>query len=154
MAVPQTDLTRIADALTGLFRAGHASRMHERVAADAGVTIDRTGMGMLFRVAGAGHARVSDLAGMLGLDISTTSRKAQELEAAGLLVRTEDPNDRRASALSLTPEGKQILGRLKKARMRSLEQLLADWSHEDRTRLAELLERLVDDMTRPSQGRC
>jgi DNA-binding MarR family transcriptional regulator len=128
--------------------------MHERVAAEAGATIDRTGMQMLFRVAGAGHARVSDLAQMLGLDISTTSRKAQELESSGLLVRSEDASDRRASALSLTPEGKQMLGRLKKARLRSLEQLLADWPHEDRTQLAELLERLVADMNRHSQGRC
>ena len=91
---------------------------------------------------------------MLGLDISTTSRKAQELESSGLLVRSEDASDRRASALALTPEGKQLLGRLKKARLRSLEQLLADWSHEDRTQLAELLERLVADMKSHSEGRC
>jgi DNA-binding MarR family transcriptional regulator len=152
MAVEQSDLTRIGDALAGLFRAGHASRLHERVAAEAGVAIDRTGLQMLFRTAGAGSARVSDLAQMLGLDVSTTSRKAQELESSGLLVRAEDSTDRRASTLSLTPAGKQMLGRLRKARTRALESLLAEWSAEDRTRLAELLERLTDDMTRNSQG--
>ena len=80
------DLTRIADALAGVFRAGHAARLHERAAEEAGVSVDRTGFVLLVKVMEE-PARISRLADRIGLDISTTSRKVAELEAAGLVVR-------------------------------------------------------------------
>lgn len=136
---------RIGEALAGVLRAGHASRFHERVAEEAGVACDRTGFVLLAKVMDA-PARVSQLADRIGLDVSTTSRKVAELEAAGLVERTHDPADRRAAVISPTPAADELVARMRDARDRAFRQMLAGWDPADRTRLAELLERLVAHM--------
>ena len=141
------DLTRIGEALAGVFRAGHAARLHERVAEQAGVDLDRTGFVLLAK-AMREPARISQLADRIGLDISTTSRKVAELEAAGLVVRTLDPGDRRAAVVSTTDRGEELVARVRGARNRAFAQMLAGWDADDRARLADLLERLVEDIER------
>jgi DNA-binding MarR family transcriptional regulator len=141
------DLTRIGEALAGLFRAGHAARLHERVAEQAGVAVDRTGF-IVVAKAMREPARISQLADRIGLDISTTSRKVAELEAAGLVVRTHDPGDRRAAVVSTTRRGEALVARVRAARNRAFGQMLAGWDAADRARLADLLERLVEDIDR------
>ncbi|HEY2788319.1 MAG TPA: MarR family transcriptional regulator [Gaiellales bacterium] len=146
-ATPADDLARIGEALSGVFRAGHASRLHERVAEEAGVAVDRTGFVLLVKLM-QGPARISQLAERIDLDISTTSRKVAELEAAGLVQRTLDPGDRRAALVSTTASADALVGRLREARDRAFGQMLADWDDADRARLADLLERLVADIHR------
>jgi DNA-binding MarR family transcriptional regulator len=141
------DLTRIGDALAGVFRAGHASRLHERVAEEAGVAVDRTGFVLLVKLKDA-PARISQLADRIGLDVSTTSRKVAELEAAGLVTRAHDPLDRRAAVVSPTARADDLVARLRETRRRAFAQMLAGWDEADRARLADLLERLVDDIHR------
>jgi DNA-binding MarR family transcriptional regulator len=141
------DLTRIGEALAGVFRAGHAARLHERVAEEAGVTVDRTGFVLLAK-AMREPARISQLAERIGLDVSTTSRKVAELEATGLVVRTHDPGDRRAAVVSTTELGDDLVARVREARNRAFGQMLSGWGAADRARLADLLERLVMDIER------
>jgi DNA-binding MarR family transcriptional regulator len=141
------DLTRIGEALAGVFRAGHASRLHERVAEEAGVSVDRTGFVLLVKLEDA-PARISQLAERIGLDVSTTSRKVAELEASGLVTRAHDPEDRRAAVVSPTPRAEDLVARLREARRRAFGQMLAGWEADDRARLADLLERLVEDIHR------
>jgi DNA-binding MarR family transcriptional regulator len=144
---PPDDLTRIGDALAGVFRAGHAARLHERAADEAGVSVDRTGFVLLVKVMDE-PARISRLAERIGLDISTTSRKVAELEAAGLVVRAHDPADKRAAVVSPTAKADDLVGRLRNARRRAFGDMLSSWDDADRARLADLLERLVDDINR------
>ncbi len=138
---------RIGEALSGVFRAGHASRFHERVAEEAGVAVDRTGFVLLVKVM-AEPGRISQLAERIDLDVSTTSRKVAELEAAGLVERTDDPSDRRAAVISPTPRAGELVQRLRDARDRAFGAMLAGWDPADRDRLADLLERLVGEMHR------
>ena len=49
--------------------------------------------------------RATDLADHVALDLSTISRHLRSLEDAGFLTRSPDPDDRRASLLSVTDEG-------------------------------------------------
>ena len=141
------DLTRIGEALAGVFRAGHAARLHERVAEEAGVAVDRTGFVLLAK-AMREPARISQLADRIGLDVSTTSRKVAELETAGLVVRTHDPGDRRAAVVSTTALGDELVARVREARDRAFGRMLSGWGAADRARLADLLERLVADIER------
>lgn len=146
------DLERIGEGLANVFRAGHSGRFHARLAATAGVDLDRTGFVMLGKVAHAGSIRVSDLAEQMGLDISTVSRKAQQLEGAGLVERTGDPDDRRAAMLSIAVAGKRTLGLMRRERSRAIGELISDWPDEDRSRFAELLERFSQGMLRGAGG--
>jgi DNA-binding MarR family transcriptional regulator len=147
-AAPGAAMTEIEQALTRLVRRGAQPRVHERLAARAGVSLDRAAYAALCRVHEAGPLRLSELAGRMGVDVSTASRQVQQLERTGLVARIGDPADRRASLLELTPEGGRVLTRMREARHASLTQVLAGWSAKDRRMLATTLTRLVDDLER------
>jgi DNA-binding MarR family transcriptional regulator len=56
-----------------------------------------------------GVARVYDMAHWAAITVGATSKAVDRLEAAGRCRRTANPDDRRSSLVTLTPEGKRIL---------------------------------------------
>lgn len=58
----------------------------------------------------AGRLSVSDLAERLSLGLSTTSMLVGELSRAGVLERSEDPNDRRRTIVMLSDEYHEAAG--------------------------------------------
>jgi MarR family transcriptional regulator for hemolysin len=64
----------------------------------------------LVRLARAGGPmRQKDLAASLLLDSSSVVRLLDSLQGAGLVLRREDPGDRRAKAIALTPRGRALV---------------------------------------------
>src|SRR3546814_18955435 len=53
-----------------------------------------------------GGLRQTDIAGVIGIDRTTTMKIVDELERAGMLRRTPHADDRRAKALDLTSKGR------------------------------------------------
>jgi DNA-binding MarR family transcriptional regulator len=98
-----------------------------------------------------GPLRISDLASVLGLDLSTISRQVRALEDLGLLRRTPDPDDRRASLLEPTDDGRALVGEVKGAFSQLMKAALTDWSERDRHTLTTLLSRLAGDL-RPDRA--
>jgi len=141
-----TSLDAIDAGLRSVFRGSLASRMHERLRTRAGVDLDRPGMQVLGLLA-EGPLRLSDIAGRLALDLSTVSRKVAQLERQGLVVRAEDPRDRRASTMALSETGRDAHSRLMQGRREMLGEIFADWPEDDRRELARLLGRLADAFT-------
>jgi len=90
--------------------------------------------------------RATDLADHVGLDVSTISRHLRGLEDAGLLERSPDPDDRRASLLHVTDEGRLFLDRSARARIALLASATARWSPAEVAELSRLLTRLSDDL--------
>jgi DNA-binding MarR family transcriptional regulator len=88
-----------------------------------------------------------DIARVLGIEAPSVTRTVQELEQAGLIKRRPDPEDKRASHVSLTKKGGQQLAKLQKARRERLSQALKQWSISERRQLAELLQRLAKDIS-------
>ena len=106
----------------------------------AGVRLDRAGATLLFKLSAKGDSlRVTDLAEILGVDTPTVTRKVQQLERDGMVVRQTDPDDRRASRIRLTPAGRRTIERVRRARRAWLEQLLQGWDDDDLSALADLL---------------
>jgi DNA-binding MarR family transcriptional regulator len=67
-------------------------RVHERLLQSAGVRLDRAGAAALYKLHVHGDAiRVTTLAEMLDVDAPTVTRKIQQLERDGLVVRHADP---------------------------------------------------------------
>jgi len=62
--------------------------------------------------------------------------------------RTADPLDRRAQLVQLTALGTRTIERSVAAFHAWLEEILADWSGQDRERLADLLGRFTRDVSR------
>jgi DNA-binding MarR family transcriptional regulator len=85
---------------------------------------------------------------MLGVDPPTVTRKVQQLEREGMVVRQTDPDDRRASRIRLTPAGRRTIERVRRARRSWLEQLLHEWDDDDLSALADLLGRFAEDLER------
>jgi len=100
-----------------------------------------------------GPIRVSVLAEAMRLDQSTVSRHVSALEQARLVERLDDPDDRRAALLSMTPAGRRRLATILEERRAIFRAATADWSDADRARLAGLLDRMVralDSVDRPT----
>jgi len=124
-------------------------RVHERLLQSAGVRLDRAGAAALYKLHLHGDAiRVTALAEMLGVDAPTVTRKIQQLERDGLVVRRADPEDGRASRIAVTPAGRRTLERVLRARRAWLDHLLDGWDDEDLTRFGALLERFSSSLER------
>ncbi len=76
------------------------------------------------------------------------TRKVQQLERDGLVVRHADPDDGRASRIGLTPAGRRTLERVLKARRAWLDRLLEGWDDEDLARFGALLGRFSASLER------
>jgi len=141
-----SELSEIEHAFTTIVRWGNLPRVRERFVTAAGMALDRPSYSVLFRLEEGGPARLSDLAQRLGLDLSTTSRQVHHLEVAGLVQRAVVEEDRRAALLSLTDEGKELVGRIRQAKRAVITEMLADWTDDERKELARMLNRLADEI--------
>ena len=140
-------LDRFDEALQTVARSIAQFRLHERILRLAGVRLDRSGSALLLKLSARGDSlRVTDLAEMLGVDIPTVTRKVQQLERDGMVVRQSDPDDRRASRICLTAAGRRTIDRVRKARRSWLEHLFEGWGDDDLSALADLLSRFADDL--------
>ncbi|MEV5749505.1 MarR family transcriptional regulator [Actinoallomurus sp. NPDC052308] len=87
-----------------------------------------------------GPVRLGDLAAHEGVSAPTQSRLVASLEAQALLRRTPDVDDRRATLLEITPEGRSQLERLRTERSAFLVERLGTLSPEQRTALVAALD--------------
>lgn len=91
-------------------------------------TMDDTGLspsqlGTLMRLHHAGACGVSTISDHLGISRAATSQMIDRLVQSGLLERAENPADRRAKLLTITPAGEAIIRRSIDARRRWMEKL-------------------------------
>lgn len=136
----------IEAAILTLLRRANDPRGNRQIYEMAGTDIERAGSVMLARVEELQPARLSDLAAAAGVEISTASRQVGRLVEQGYVVRANDPQDARASLHRLTPSGRDLRRRLKKAVRAWFEFALDDFDVADRATLAALLTRLVQRM--------
>ena len=132
-------LTRVARTVLRLGVPAHELRTGEH--------IDRSGYWTLVRLdEAAGPLRLSDLAGVLDLDLSTVSRQARHLADAGLVVRESDPVDGRACLVSLSARGRAVLDAVREGRQEVVRSAMSGWSGRERAAMARALVRLADDL--------
>lgn len=145
-------VVEVEEALAAIVRQVSLPRLQERLAAATGVTLDRGAITVLRCVGAADGVRLSDVAQLLCLDLSTVSRHVKQLERAGLVARGVLNGDGRASVLRLTREGRRVLGAVARARRRFVAELLHDWPPGDVAVLAPLLTRLAGDLAATLEG--
>ncbi|MGW6279612.1 MarR family winged helix-turn-helix transcriptional regulator [Kribbella sp. NPDC055071] len=84
------------------------------------------------------------LADAIGADKSRIIGTLDELQDAGLIERTPDPDDRRARLLSITAKGRRVRRSVRKAIHAHEDQLLAKLSRTDREAFLRALQHLHD----------
>lgn len=138
----------IVAALSSVARIMTQARAHESLCKAAGVGLDRAGAALIYKLYTEGeNVRLTHLAERLGIDPPAVTRKVQQLERDGLLVRSVDPVDARALRLKLTRHGRSTIERLLHARQRWIDQVLEEWSESDRQQLARLLHQLAASLS-------
>lgn len=131
-----------ADELVVAF--GRLMRSFRMVLADQG--LEPATVSLIHEVGRVGPVRLSALAETIGLDVSTVSRHVRGLVEAGHLARAEDPDDRRAALLSVTPSGVALLEKAMARRSEVLARATDGWSATDMDQLITLLLRLGDGL--------
>jgi DNA-binding MarR family transcriptional regulator len=86
--------------------------------------------------------RPSDLAERLGVHPSLITRRIQELENAGYVHASANPDDARSLLVSLTPAGVQEQRRLQEFGLDRFALFVAEWTPTEIRTLADLLEKL------------
>ncbi len=89
---------------------------------------------------------MSELSDRLMTSSPTLVATVDTLEAAGLLVRTADPDDRRRTPLTLTPKGRRLLARIRPDDYDALRRGLEAMGEARAAQLHELLRELVEGM--------
>jgi DNA-binding MarR family transcriptional regulator len=92
--------------------------------------------------------RVTDLAAELRESLPTVARLVQQLETKGLVERTRDETDARASIVRLSPLGLKLERAMRMERQDHITLCLDEWSDEQLGELLPFLERLTMDYTR------
>lgn len=90
----------------------------------------------LMVVASRGPMRPTELAHALGVHPSNATRVCDKLVDAGLLDRRENPQNRRALILSLTPAGRRLITAISRRRSRAIAKVLGAVPEERRTAVA------------------
>jgi DNA-binding MarR family transcriptional regulator len=106
--------------------------------------VDPSAYPVLFQLVDA-PKRTTELATCLHADTSTISRQVTSLVEVGLVERTQDPEDRRATILVATDAGRSVFAAMQRDRDRLMTQIVAGWSAPDVAAFVRLLSRFNDD---------
>lgn len=96
-----------------------------RTLQEQGADVTLTQYRTLVVLASRGPQRAADLAADLGVQPSTVSRLVDRLVQRGLVVRRQDTADRRVVWMTLTGQGKDLVGTTMRQRRQRLGELLA-----------------------------
>ena len=138
--MPSHDALLALDAeLVRLGRIMGNNQGHRLRATRAGTELRRHELGLLAELDRHGPSRLTELAGRLQMELPHASRTARDLASAGLLAQAPDPDDGRATLLSVTRRGRTAVARYREASRSVLETALGDWPERRLSQLASLL---------------
>jgi len=100
-------------------------------------------VGALFQI-NHGRNNVSDLGEGLGITKAAASQMLERLVQQELILRSEDPQDRRVKQLVLTDKGCRIMKESVQARQGWLEDLVSILSEDEKKQIAVAVKVLID----------
>jgi len=95
---------------------------------------------LLMQVNRREYCGISDLSDYLEITNAATSQLVDKLVQAGLLVRVENPIDRRAKQISLSPTGEAFVEKAIAERSRWVDDLIATLNADEHQKVAEALQ--------------
>jgi DNA-binding MarR family transcriptional regulator len=96
---------------------------------------------MLSWLADEGPVRASAMVELFHIDKGAISRQLQHLDDLGLVVRTPDPDDGRATLVAASDDARRRLTDVAEHRRKWLDEQLGDWSAEELETFAATLEK-------------
>ncbi len=139
-----------ADRLRRFLRIGHifSASVQEIVgsrflAESTDLPITLAQLHLLKLLANNGEHRVSDAAVLLGVSSPAATKCIDKLERLGLLSRTPSTSDRRATILSASPEGRDLVREYERVNRKRLGPVLNGFSPDEIDDLTDMLERVA-----------
>ena len=97
----------------------------------------------LFKLQELGSASQNHLGRLIAMDAATMQGLAQRLIERGLVIRGQDPHDKRRSVLRLTSEGMEVVEKMVPIAEEITRETLAPLNQTEQEELLKLLARLV-----------
>jgi DNA-binding MarR family transcriptional regulator len=122
------------------------SRMARRLRQEAGADLSPSMNAALATIERHGPLTPSELAERERVQRPTVTRVLARLEEAGLVLRAADPHDRRCSLVSISDDGRALLGAMRERKDAFLARRIDALEPADREtldRAAEILERML-----------
>ena len=101
-------------------------------------------VGALFQIHRLGICGVTDLGDHLGITRAAASQMLNRLVQHGLILRSEDPDDRRAKQLALTDKGREVLEEGFQSHQLWLRDLANSLSTDEKQQVTAALNILVE----------
>jgi DNA-binding MarR family transcriptional regulator len=124
------------------------TRTARRLRQEAGSDLSPTLTAALATIARHGPLTPSELAERERVQRPTATKLLARLEVPGLVVRTDDPTDRRSTLVAVSPAGLALLAEVRTRKDAYLARRLAKLTAGERetlARAADLLERLLEE---------
>ncbi len=141
MSAPDADPSLCEVFLNVLFTGDVVARAEAAFLAQHGLNQARLVILMLLETAESGSLRSSELADHSSVSRATITGLLDTMEKSGLVTRTPDPNDRRASRVSITPRGRTLLEKVQPQLFQWTARCLAGFSARERKQLVSLLRK-------------
>jgi len=91
-----------------------------------------------------GPCGMSEISERFDITAAGASQLTEKLVQGEYIERTEDPNDRRAKSIQLTPKGKELVDAGMTERYRWMDELVSKLSAEQKPKVAEALKVLTE----------
>ena len=101
-------------------------------------------IGTLFHLSKKGCAGVTDLGDHLGVTSAASSQMLERLVQQELILRTEDPSDRRVKQIVLTEKGHHVLDEGVRARQGWLDDLVEILTQEEKELITGALDLMIN----------
>lgn len=135
----------IATALGILLQRRVRSRLYGQLTEGLDAALDETTYPVISGLERYGPLSAADLGARIGIDRTVITRRASRLEAAGLIRRTPDTRDRRATLLELTDAGRGHVQTMRARLADALGGYLATWPPDQAEAFAAGLRRFTTD---------
>ena len=123
--------------------------MHNMIRYSREIGLSMSQIGALYHLRRRGHSGVSDLGEHLGVTSAAASQMLDRLVQQELILRTEDPNDRRSKQIMLTEKGSEIIRESINARQSWLEELANNLSASEKEQITSALLILTEKSRHP-----
>jgi DNA-binding MarR family transcriptional regulator len=113
-----------------------------RFAKAAGLSLPQ--LGILMRLHFCGRCGISEISERFDISAAAASQLVDKLVTGDLVRRSEDPADRRARLIRLSPRGQAMIRKAQAERHQWMDQLVAELPAQERARLAGALTALTE----------
>ena len=132
-----------SDHLLDLFALFMRNSMHGAILHSREHGLSMTQFSTLMLLRHKGTSPISDIAEEMGVSTAAASQMVDRMVNEGLILRTEDPHDRRVKQISLSERGRQMVRENFQARRAWLNELLDSLSGEENELVRQAFEILA-----------